>query len=109
MLISAAACEADDLQVPFTDVTISKDLFGFLVVMMDLLVSFCIYCGSLVIDRRLRQYVSAFKQQIIEMDDFTLTVKNIPLYTQDENLLKADLWQHMVKMATMYEKHNVVK
>lgn len=53
------------------------------------------------IDRRQEQFISEFKTQTIQMDDFSIKIKGLPRddqFDNNEHLLKARLWEFLTNM-----------
>lgn len=100
----AAVCNAESLKVPFTELEISKEFFGLLVIGIDILVVIILFIAVCVLEERVTEYIRAFKKTTIQMNDFTLKISGLPLFTQNEDRLKADLWSHLLKVASLYHQ-----
>lgn len=81
VFVVAVNCESGSLQVPFTKLQISRDHFGLLVIGIDILIIIILFLAIYVLEERVTEYIRAFKRTTIQMNDFTLTISNLPLYT----------------------------
>ena len=73
-----AMCHSDTIDVPFVDYEISKDSFGLMVVVIDILCVMVILASITIIGRRQQEFIDAFKDDTIQMDDYTIKVKQLP-------------------------------
>lgn len=71
-------CLTTEVHNPFTGSNISKDSLGGIVVFIDILIviSLCVFIQ--VLEAAQKKYVSNFKDQTIEMTDFTLRMSGLP-------------------------------
>jgi hypothetical protein len=71
--------------------------FGMLLVFFDILSFSILVLFHFFLERRNKQYISFFKQKAIQMDDYSIKVKTLPIpehYYGDIQLLKALLLKH---------------
>ena len=67
-----------DLVNPFTGEEVSKDSMSSLVVGIDMFVIVCTVIFIQILEYSQKQFVHKYKDQTIEMTDFTVIVKNLP-------------------------------
>ena len=97
VFLAQATCDPGDLNVPLLNIPIPKDVFGICLVLVDFLVIVLIICFIYVLDLRQREYIKQYKDQTMEMSDYTVRVKNLPNdfeYDGREEILQAHLWRH---------------
>jgi len=97
IFLSRAMCYSEEIKFPFSDKTFKKDNFGILVVLIDVLSIICILIFIYVIGVRQNEFIEAYKADTIQMDDYTIKVKNLPkdgAFDHEELILKAKLWEH---------------
>lgn len=107
IIFGRAMCYSEEIAVPFTKYKFKKENFGLFVVLIDFLVIICIILFIWIISMRQREFVDAFKDDTIQIDDYTIKVKNLPKdvdFDYDELILKAKLHDHFTKM--LYLKDN---
>ena len=104
-LMALASCEIDDIFNPYTGNVIRKNEFGFVVVIFDLLVCIAMFAFVYCLSKRQKQYVEQFKDQTIEMTDFSMSISNLPLddrYGDNEEVLRAYLTSHYEEVLKDY-------
>ena len=82
---------------PLGNGEISKETIGMIVIGVDLLVIVTILVYSMMLQNSLQIYTSQFKDQTIEMSDFTISMSNLPLehmYGDNDDVLRAFLTKH---------------
>lgn len=95
VILAQAYCISDLVTIPYIGTDITKESFGIFVVFIDFAVVFILMAFIFVIDARQKEFIKLFKQKTIEMNDFTVRVKNLPSdgeYGAKEHILKAYLW-----------------
>jgi hypothetical protein len=97
----AAYCQAQVAKNPFSGEEASKYAVGWAVVIVDIImvIIFLIYIEILEFSQK--TYVAEFKDQTIEMTDFTIRVENLPEateYGENTDNLKAYLMEHFGKI-----------
>ena len=68
-----------------------------MVVIIDLISVFIIMVFIKVLDRRQDEFIQQFKDDTVQVSDYTIRVKNMPKtlsYGDDDQILKAKLWDH---------------
>ena len=101
VFLAQATCDPGNLNVPLLNIPIPKDVFGICLVLVDFLVIVLIICFIYVLDLRQRQYIKQYKNQTMEMSDYTVRVKNLPNdfeYDGREEILQAHLWSHFTSI-----------
>jgi hypothetical protein len=96
-LFALATCEIEKIYNPYTGSEIRKDEFGFIVVCFDLLVCIAFFAFIYCLSNRQKRYVNQFRDQTIEMNDFSMSIGNLPLdlnYGDKEEVLRAHLTHH---------------
>jgi hypothetical protein len=91
-IVFQTACTSDTIQVPYTDYTIDKSLFGLIVVLVDVAVIIAFYVFTAVVRQRQLEYIREFKLQSIQMSDFTVRLEGLPCdleYGDNEHVLRA--------------------
>lgn len=92
IIFGRAMCFSEKIKVPFTNYELKKEDLGIYVVMIDFIVILIILLWIYIISARLEEFVDSFKADTIQMDDYTIKVKNLPkdaLFGNDELILKA--------------------
>ena len=101
VFLAQATCDPGDLNVPLLNIPIPKDVFGICLVLVDFLVVVLIICFINVLDLRQKQFIEQYKNQTMEMSDYTIRVKNLPNdieYDGREEILQAHLWSHFTSI-----------
>lgn len=101
MVMARASCKSGMVKIPFTKREVSKDMLGSLVVLVDIVAVIIILLFIYILEMRQEEFIEAFKESTIQMDDYTLKVKNFPNdeeFLNEEYLLKAQIWDHMEKV-----------
>ena len=89
------------IKIPLSDYSMDRGKFGILVVFIDMLVIIAVIIYIYVLQERQKEFIDQFNQQVIEMSDFAIRVKNLPTnlkYDDNENILRAQLWRHFQKI-----------
>jgi hypothetical protein len=92
-----AKCTTHSIKNPLTGGEISKEEVGTLVVFIDMIIVICFLLFLEVAENGQNDFVTKFKDDTIEMDDFSIRVKHLPkdsLYGNEPNHLKAYLMEH---------------
>lgn len=92
-----AKCTTLSIENPITGKFISKEELGMMVVFVDMVVVVVFLIFLEVAENGQKDYVEQFKDETIEMDDFSLRVKNLPkdsYYGGEPDHLKAYLHEH---------------
>jgi hypothetical protein len=92
-----AKCTTMSLKNPITGNVISKEELGMMVVFIDMIIVVCFLIFLEVAENGQKDYVTKFKDQTIEMDDFSIRVKNLPKdahFGGEPDHLKAYLMEH---------------
>ena len=71
-------CILDDVINPFSGDIMHKETLGVIIVSLDILVVMIVVCFITYLHRRQKDYIDQFKDQTIEMTDFTIRVENLP-------------------------------
>ena len=96
-IIVLANCVIKDIYDPIRGYTISKSQFGFIVVAVDFLVVVAFFVFIYCLSSTQKTYVNMFRDQTIEMTDFSISISNLPLddmYEDKEEVLRAYLTHH---------------
>lgn len=78
--------------------TWKKDSFGIFVVFIDFIVVVIILIYISMLSRKQKEFIKVFKDETMQMDDFSIRIKNLPLdgeFENREDILKAHLWTHL--------------
>jgi hypothetical protein len=100
-IMLAAYCQAQVAINPFSGEEVSKYAVGGAVVTVDIIVVILFLIYIEILEFSQKSYVDEFKDQTIEMTDFTIRVKNLPEdidYGGDTEDLKAYLMEHFGKI-----------
>lgn len=73
-----AKCATSYINNPFTGSLITKDGFAGVVVFIDFLIVLSMVVFAVVLEKSQKEYVKTFKNQTIEMTDFTIMVRRLP-------------------------------
>jgi hypothetical protein len=76
---------------------INREDFGLIVVLIDIAVIISFICFIWFLERGQEKFIEQFEEETIEMMDFTVRVKGMPLddmYKNDEAGLRAHLIDH---------------
>lgn len=89
-----AQCIVEDTYNPLNGKKIQRETLGMIIVVVDMLVGifFVIFIKFMEVSQK--RYVAKYKEEAIEMDDFTVRVQNLPnnhMYANDPEILKAYL------------------
>ena len=96
-VIVTSKCIVAGMINPFSGEEVSKYTLGTVVVIIDMLIVICFCVFIQFLEAAQKKYVNKFKDQTIEMTDFTIRVKHLPLDKQfggDPEHLKAYLIRH---------------
>ena len=94
-------CHLDDLYNPFTGELLTKESLGQIIVIIDLIVVLSFLAFTWWIEYSQTVYAKNYKDNVIEMSDFTIRVKNIPhheQYGRDDEILRGHLMQHFERI-----------
>lgn len=77
-VVMVVECMAPTMTNPFTDTEMTKNEMGIIVVIIDMaiIVLFLIFIS--IVETSQKNFVKKFKDQTIEMTDFSIRVKNLP-------------------------------
>lgn len=101
VFLAQAVCISDQITIPYTSYTLAKSSFGLFVVVIDFAVILTIIIFIYIVEARQQDFIKAFKSNTIQMNDFTIRVKNLPrdeIYGGKEEILRAMLWDHFTKL-----------
>ena len=90
-----------NIKIPMSNFSMDRGNFGIIVVFIDMLVILAVMIYIHILRERQKEYIAQFNQQVIEMSDFAIRVKNLPTnfkYDDNENILRAQLWRHFQKI-----------
>ena len=104
-MLVLTTCNSETIKMFDSDAwTMQRNDLGYVLVIIDIIVilSFTVFVKILRI--RIKQYIADYKTQTIEMSDFTLRIVGLPTdtkYGDNEHILRAKIWQHMIKVVQM--------
>lgn len=92
IVIARASCKSSLVKIPFSEEMVSKDQLGSMVVLIDIVAVISMLLFVCILDMRQEEFINAFKESTIQMDDYSLKIKNFPNdeeFLNEEYLLKA--------------------
>ena len=100
LLLVSANCKLDTVSLKISDMNLSmnKSDFGILVILIDFIVVLIYIWFIFFLDRKQNEYSTVFKDQTIEMNDYTIEFRNIPndsFFQGKEQILRAILWDKL--------------
>ena len=105
--MAISSCVLRDIYDPINDTVIARENLGYLIASIDMLVVISFLIFIQVIESSQKAYAKKFKDQTIEMDDFTLRIKNLPVdtdYANDQHQLRGYLMHHFEKVIADQKK-----
>lgn len=73
-----ANCSSPFVQIPIFKNQITKVDFGLLIIIFEFVVITIMMQFNILIKKRQEQFITAFKEKAIEMDDYSLKISHLP-------------------------------
>ena len=102
ILFIVSECNTDAIINPLTDNPMTKSEMGLIVCFIDMLVVVLILVLSSLLEHSQKAYTAKFKEQTLQMSDFSIRVKNLPRdikFKGKNHILKAYLTEHFESVA----------
>lgn len=78
------------------------------VIIIDFFVVMTVLIFVSCLSRKQNQFIKAFKEQTLYMEDFAIKIKNLPFdyqFDNKEDILKARLWDHLENVLNQSEEN----